>query len=117
MLSCTAGCSHISVCMAGQTMTGARVASRVAMSRSSEIPAAYFPRTRAVQGATTMRSADWPSRVCGMGSGPSHSEVRAGSLARAEKVSGPMNRVASSVRTGATWAPASKSRRQTSTAL
>ena len=38
--SCTAGCSHISVCMAGQTTTGARVASRVAVSRSDEMPAA-----------------------------------------------------------------------------
>ena len=36
----TEGCSHISVCMAGQTMTGARVARRVAMRRSSERPAA-----------------------------------------------------------------------------
>ena len=40
MLSATAGCSHISVCMAGQISTGARVASRVAVSRSEEIPAA-----------------------------------------------------------------------------
>ena len=39
-LSCTAGCSHISVCIAGQTTTGARVASRVAVSRSSEMPVA-----------------------------------------------------------------------------
>jgi hypothetical protein len=39
-LSCTAGCSHISVCIAGQTTTGARVASSVAVSRSSEMPAA-----------------------------------------------------------------------------
>ncbi len=38
--SSTAGCSHISVCMAGQTSTGARVASRVAVSRSSARPAA-----------------------------------------------------------------------------
>ena len=37
---CTAGCSHISVCIAGQTMTGARVASSVAVSRSLEMPAA-----------------------------------------------------------------------------
>ena len=37
---CTAGCSHISVCMAGHTITGARVASSVAVSRSFEMPAA-----------------------------------------------------------------------------
>ena len=40
MLSTTAGCSHISVCMAGQTTTGARVAMRVAVSRSELMPAA-----------------------------------------------------------------------------
>ena len=38
-LSCTAGCSHISVCMAGHTSTGARVASRTLVSRSSLMPA------------------------------------------------------------------------------
>ena len=37
-LSVTAGCSHISVCMAGQTTTGARVAKRVAVSRSPDRP-------------------------------------------------------------------------------
>ena len=36
----TAGCSHISVCMAGQTTTGAAVAIRVAVSRSSAKPPA-----------------------------------------------------------------------------
>ena len=39
-LSCTAGCSHISVCIAGQTTTGARVASRTLVSRSVDSPAA-----------------------------------------------------------------------------
>ena len=36
----TDGCSHISVCMAGHKRTGARVARRVAVSRSSARPAA-----------------------------------------------------------------------------
>ena len=40
MLSCTAGWSHISVCMAGATTTGASVASSVPVSRSFEMPAA-----------------------------------------------------------------------------
>ena len=115
--SWTAGCSHISVCIAGHTSTGARVASSVAVSRSSEMPAAYLPSSFAVAGATTTRSALWPSRVCGIGSGPSNSEVRAGSDASAENVSAPTNRCASSVRTGATCTPASTSRRHTSTAL
>ena len=39
-LSCTAACSHISVCIAGATSTGARVASSVLVSRSSLMPAA-----------------------------------------------------------------------------
>ena len=81
------------------------------------MPCVYLPMTRAVAGATTIRSALRPSRVCGIGSGPSKSEVRAGSDARAENVSAPMKRCASSVSTGTTCAPASTSRRQTSTAL
>ena len=36
----TAGCSHISVCIAGQTITGARVASSTLVSRSVDRPAA-----------------------------------------------------------------------------
>src|SRR5437764_10791836 len=64
-----------------------------------------------------MTSAVWPSWVCGIGSGPSNSDVRAGSEARAEKVRGATKRTAPSVRTGITWAPASTRRRQTSTAL
>ena len=41
-LSCTAGCSHISLCMAGATTTGepSRTASSVAVNRSLEMPAA-----------------------------------------------------------------------------
>ena len=58
--------------------------------------------TRAVAGATTTRSQVWPSRVWGIGSGPSKSDVRAGSEASAENVKGPTNRVAPLVRTGMT---------------
>ena len=42
--------------------------------------------SRAVAGATTITSAPWPRRVCGIGSGLSHSDVRAGSDASAENV-------------------------------
>ena len=38
--------------IAGATSTGARVAKSVALSRSSEIPAAYFASSLAVAGAT-----------------------------------------------------------------
>ena len=41
MLSTTAGCSHISVCIAGHTSTGARVASSVLRSRSVASPDVY----------------------------------------------------------------------------
>ncbi len=52
-----------------------------------------------------------------MGDASSHNEVWTGSDARAEKVVAPTKWVAPSVSTGATWAPASTRRRQTSMAL
>ena len=61
---------------------GARVASSVAVSRSSEMPAAYLPSTLAVAGATITRSALWPRRVCGIGSGRTVEQRRAGGLRR-----------------------------------
>src|SRR5271165_7296703 len=64
-----------------------------------------------------MRSAACPSRVWGSTMAPSHRPICAGSEAKASKVTLPTNRVARSVRTGATWMPASTSRRQISTAL
>ena len=81
------------------------------------MPAAYAPMSRAVAGATTTRSADWPRRVCGMGSSSSHREVFTFSDASASKVVRPTKRLAPAVMTGTTWAPASTSRRHTSTAL
>ena len=68
-------------------------------------------------GTTTIRSAFCPRRVWGMGEASSHNDVCAGSEARAENVTAPTKRVASRVSTGITWAPASTSWRQTSTAL
>ena len=118
MLSATAGCSHISVCIAGQIITGARVASSTLLSRSVDRPIRYAAMSRAVAGATRIRSADWPSLVCGIGvSGSSQSRVRTGSLASADSVVVPRNRSAPAVITGMTWAPASTKRRLISTAL
>ena len=114
----TDGCSHISVCMAGATTTGARVASSVAVSRSPERPERRSEISRAVAGHTTTVSARWPSEVWGMAEeGSSHSDVTAGSDARAENVVAPTIRSAPAVSTGTTWAPSSTSRRHTSTAL
>ena len=67
-LSCTAGCSHISVCIAGHTSTGARVAS----SDVGEQVVADARRRRGRApgrwpGATSTRSAVWPRWVCGIG--------------------------------------------------
>ena len=74
--------------------------SSVAVSRPSDRPPAYAPISRAVAGATTIRSARRPRLVCGIGSPESHSEMRAGSEASAENVRAPTNRVASGVSTG-----------------
>ena len=52
-----------------------------------------------------------------MGLSSSHSEDCTGSEASAEKVVSPTKRRAPAVMTGTTWAPASTSRRHTSTAL
>ncbi len=82
------------------------------------MPDAYRAMRSAVAGATTIASAHWPSRVCGIGSPSSpNSEVLAGWAASALNVSGVTNWVAASVSTGATSHPASVRRRQTSTAL
>ena len=80
-------------------------------------PAAYAAMTRAVAGATTMRSARWPSLVWGIGLASSHSDVCTGSEHSALSVVLPMKRSASGVMMGATCAPASTSCRHNSTAL
>ena len=117
-LSWTDGCSHISVCMAGATTTGARVASKVAESTSPERPVRRSEIRRAVAGHTTTTSALWPSAVCGIdASEESHSDVTAGADARAENVVSPTIRRAPPVSTGVTCAPSATSRRHTSTAL
>ena len=92
MLSTTAGCSHISVCIAGQITTGARVARSVLVSRSVDRPIRYAAMSRAVAGATRTRSAPWPILVCGIGvAGLSQSSVCTGSEASALSVVRPMN--------------------------
>src|SRR5918992_138452 len=73
--------------------------------------------TLAVAGATTATSASRASRTCRTSPGRSHSDVWAGFPVSAANVSGPMNRVAASVRTTDTSAPAALSKRATSAAL
>ena len=117
-LSCTAGCSHISVCIAGRDHD--RRPGGEQGGGEQVVGDAGGVRRRGAgrwPGTTTTRSADWPSRVCGIGSASSNSDVRTGSEASAENVVAPTKRSAPSVRTGTTWAPASTRRRQTSIAL
>ena len=64
-LARVAGCSHISVCMAGAMSTGPLAVSSDAVSRSSDMPAAARARTLALAGATTTRSAHRPRLTCG----------------------------------------------------
>ncbi len=60
-----AGCSHISVCIAGASTTGQRAVSSTLVSRSSASPCVARAIRSAVAGATRMRSASWPRRTCG----------------------------------------------------
>ena len=53
-------------------------------------PAAYAASSRAVAGTTTMRSADWPNFVCGMGLASFQRLVCTGSLASADNVVRPV---------------------------
>ena len=117
-LSCTAGCSHISVCMAGQT-THRRPGGEQRGGEQVVGDARGVGTEQAGGGRARPRSGRRPGRggCAGWGRRSSHSEVCTGSEASAEKVVSPTKRVAPSVRTGATWAPASTRRRQTSTAL
>ncbi len=88
-LAWVAGCSHISVCMAGANATGHRAVSRVLVSRSSARPWAAFARRSAVAGATTTRSADCPMRTCGTSCTEVHTSVLTGLPDRADHVGAP----------------------------
>ena len=113
--SCTDGCSHISVCMAGQTSTGGPGASKVAV-RDRRTARRRSGRTCGPWRHDHHQVRLLAEAVWGIGE-PRPTETLRGSEASAENVTAPTKRVASSVSTGSTWTPASTSRRQTSTAL
>ena len=75
------------------------------------MPAASFAMRFAVAGATTTRSVSCARRTCSTSPGRSHSDVCAGRPVRAANVSGPTNRVADSLMTTVTSAPAAVSSR------
>ena len=77
-LARVAGCSHISVCIAGAMRTGPVVVSREAVSRSSDMPAAARARRFALAGATTTMSAQRPRLTWGTAGTSDHTESLTG---------------------------------------
>src|SRR5690606_5896274 len=112
-----AGCSHISVCMAGAYSTGQRAVSRVLVSRSSAMPTAARASRSAVAGATTTRSASCPIRTCGTSYARDQTSSATGCPESASQVAAPTNRSAAAVGTTVTRWPASVSSRSSSAAL
>ena len=89
-LSCTAGCSHISVCIAGHDDD--RRARREQRRGEQVVRDARRRSCRAAERSRARRARDrrrWPSRVCGIGSASSHRDVRTRSDASAENVVSP----------------------------
>ncbi len=115
--SWVAGCSHISVCIAGTKITGQRAVRRVLVSRSSARPWAALASMSVVQGATTTRSADWPMRTCGTSWTDSQTSVEAGLPERAAQVASPTKCRDAAVGTTRTSCPDSVNRRSSSHAL
>ena len=106
--------SHISVCMAGATITGQVAASTVVVRRSSAIPDVIFAINDAVAGATTTRSADFAKAICFTWStsvNRSGSTIDIGFPDSASRVVLPMNLKALLVATTWTECPASENRR------
>ncbi len=116
-LATVAGCSHISVCMAGAITTGAPVASSVPVSRSLAMPAAARANTSAVAGTITTRSASWPRRTWFTVSTASNTPVRTGLPLSASQVAMPTNCSEASVGITSTWWPASLNSRSSKAAL
>ena len=101
-LACVAGCSHISVCIAGANTTGQWAVSRVVVSRSSASPAAARASRSAVAGATTTRSAVLPICTWGTRGTSDQTSVETGLPDRASHVGAPTNRSAAAVGTTVT---------------
>jgi hypothetical protein len=116
-LSWVAGCSHISVCIAGTKTTGQDAVSRVAVSRSSARPVAARASRSAVAGATTTRSACCPMRTCATSGTSDQTSVVTGLPESASKVAAPTKFRAPGVGTTRTSCPASVNARSTKAAL
>ena len=108
---------HLGVHRRAHDHRRARREQRSRSSRSSEMPAAYAAEEPGGGRGDTTRSAAWPSRVCGIGSPSSHSDVCAGSEASAENVVSPTKRCGVVGHDRDDVGPGSTRRRHTSTAL
>ena len=117
MLAWVAGCSYISVCMAGAMTIGQRAVRSTLVSRSSACPVAARARRSAVAGATTTRSASWPIRTWGTSVMSDQTSVCTGLPDRADHVAAPTKFSADAVGTTVTSWPASESRRRSEQAL
>ena len=115
--SWVAGLSHIWVCMAGASITGAVVVRIVAVSRSSARPAATRASRSADAGATTTSSAHSPTATCSTAAGSSKTPDDTGPPETAANAGAPMNRSAASVGTVLTSCPTSRSALMTKGAL
>src|SRR5439155_100955 len=105
--SCTASFAHIASFIAGAITTGHRAASKVAVTMSSERPAAIRPTTLAVAGATRISCAQSPRNTCGSGEvPPPHSPVWTRLPVTPSNVGGPTKRVAEDVIATRTSLPA-----------
>src|SRR6266702_3544414 len=116
-LARVAGCSHISVCMAGANMTGQRAVSSVVVSKSAASPCAALARRSAVAGATTTRSACRPISTCGTSWESAQTSVVAGWPESAAQVAAPTKLSESGVGMTRTWWPDSVKRRSRSQTL
>ena len=112
-----AGCSHISVCMAGASTTGTWEARIVATRASDDWPEARRDRVEAVRGATTMASAHRASVVWGDTSSSSNRPTVGCTPVIAANDAAPTNAEADSVMTTLTSAHALVSSRARWTAL
>ena len=104
-LSCVAGLSHISVCMAGATTIGHVAVRTVEVKRSSARPAAMRAIRSAVAGAMTTRSACCPSATWRTVSTAVNTEVLTGLPESASKVADPTKLRADSVGMTVTLCP------------
>ena len=91
--------------------------SSAAVSRSSARPCAARASRSAVAGATTTRSASWPSFTCGTDGTSAKTPVCTGWPDSASNVAAPMNSSADAVGSTRTECPDSVNRRSSSQAL